>query len=55
LREWDIGLEINAEKTKCMIASRHQNSVQNQNIRIANESFENVSKFEKTGDDTNKS
>jgi hypothetical protein len=25
----DIGLEINAEKTKCMIMSRHRNSGQN--------------------------
>jgi hypothetical protein len=33
----DIGPEINAEKTKYMITSRHQNSGQNQNIRIANE------------------
>jgi sorting nexin-29 len=38
----DIGLEINAEKTKYMIMSRHLFSEQNQNIRIANESFENV-------------
>jgi hypothetical protein len=38
----DIGLEINAEKTKYMIMSRHPNSGQNQNIRIADESFENV-------------
>jgi hypothetical protein len=41
----DIGLEINAEKTKCIIMSRHPNSGQNQNIRIANESFVNVAKF----------
>jgi hypothetical protein len=41
----DIGLEINAEKTKYMIMSCHQNSGQNQNIRIANESFEKVAKF----------
>jgi hypothetical protein len=41
----DIGLEINAEKTKYMIMSRHSNSGQNQNIRIANESFENVTTF----------
>jgi hypothetical protein len=41
----DIGLEINAEKTKYMIVSRHPNSGQNQNMRIANESFENVTKF----------
>jgi hypothetical protein len=33
----DIGLEINAEKTKYMIMSRHPNSGQNQNITIANE------------------
>jgi hypothetical protein len=36
----DIDLEINAEKTKYMIISRHPNSGQNQNIKIANESFE---------------
>jgi hypothetical protein len=41
----DICLEINEEKTKYMIMSRHPNSGQNQNIRIANESFENVAKF----------
>jgi hypothetical protein len=41
----DIGLEINVEKTKYMIISRHPNSGQNQNIRIANESFEKVAKF----------
>jgi hypothetical protein len=44
-----VGLEINAEKSKYMIMSRHPNSVQNQNIRIANESFENVAKFKHLG------
>jgi hypothetical protein len=44
----DIGLEINAEKTKYMIMS-HPNSGQNQNIRIANESFENVARFKYVG------
>jgi hypothetical protein len=45
----DSGLEINAEKTKYMIMSRHPNSGQNQNIRIANESFEKVGKFKYLG------
>jgi hypothetical protein len=45
----DIGLEINAEKTKYMIMSRHPNSGQNQNIRIANESFEKVAEFKYLG------
>jgi hypothetical protein len=38
----DVGLEVNAEKTKYMIMSRHPNSGQNQNIRIGNE---NMAKF----------
>jgi hypothetical protein len=38
----DVGLEINAEKIQYMIMSRHPNSGQNQNIRIANESSESV-------------
>jgi hypothetical protein len=45
----DIGLEINAEKTKYVIMSHHPNSGQNQNIRIANESFEKVTKFKYLG------
>jgi hypothetical protein len=45
----DIGLEINAEKTKCMTMSRYPNSGQNQNIRIANESFEKMAKFKYLG------
>jgi hypothetical protein len=40
-----IGLETNSEKTKYMIMSNHSNSGQNQNIRIANESFEHVATF----------
>jgi hypothetical protein len=38
-----------AEKTKHMIMSRHLNSGQNQNIRLANESFENVATFKYLG------
>jgi hypothetical protein len=45
----DVGLEINAEKSKYMIMSCHRNSGQNQNIKIANESIENVAKFKYLG------
>jgi hypothetical protein len=45
----DIDLERNAENTKCMIMSRHPNLGQNQNIRIANESFESEEKFKYLG------
>jgi hypothetical protein len=45
----NIGLEINAEKTKYMIMSCRLNSGQNQNIKIANESFEKVEKFKYLG------
>jgi hypothetical protein len=44
-----IGLEINAEKTKYMIMSRHPNSGQKQSIRIANESVENMVRFKYFG------
>jgi hypothetical protein len=45
----DVGLEINAEKTKYMFMSCYPNSGQNQNIRIANESCESVAKFKYLG------
>jgi sorting nexin-29 len=45
----NIGLEINAKKTKYMIMSHHPNSGQNQNIRIANELCEKVAKFKYLG------
>jgi hypothetical protein len=45
----DVGLEINAGKVKYMIMSYRQNQGQNQNIRIANELFENVAKFKYLG------
>jgi hypothetical protein len=45
----DIGLEINAERTKYITMSCHLISGQNQNIRIANELFENVAKFKYLG------
>jgi hypothetical protein len=45
----EVGLEINAEKTKYMLLSRHQNVGQNRDINIANRSFENVSQFKYLG------
>jgi glutaredoxin-related protein len=45
----DVGLEINAEKTKYMITFHHQNLGQNLNIRIANDLYENVAKFKYLG------
>jgi hypothetical protein len=41
----EIGLEINAEKTKYMVMSRNQNAGQNYNINIDNKSFERVEQF----------
>jgi hypothetical protein len=41
----EVGLEINVEKTKYMLLSRHQNVGQNRDIKIANRSFENMSQF----------
>ena len=38
----NIGLEVNSEKTKYMITSRHQNLVQNRNVVLGNLLFENV-------------
>jgi hypothetical protein len=44
-----VGLEINVEKTKYMLLSRHQNAGQNRDIEIANRLFENVSQFKYLG------
>jgi hypothetical protein len=41
----DVSLERNLQKTKYMIMSWHPNSGKNRNIKITNESFENVAKF----------
>jgi hypothetical protein len=45
----EVGLEINLEKTKHMLLSRHQNVGQNRDIKIASRSFENVSQFKYLG------
>jgi hypothetical protein len=45
----EVGLEINAEKTKYMMLTRHQNVGQNRDIKIGNSPFENVSQFKYLG------
>jgi hypothetical protein len=45
----EVGLEVNAEKTKHMLMARHQNAGQNHNIKIANRSFKNVAQFRYLG------
>ena len=41
----DTGLEINADKTKCMAMSRDQNAEQSNSTRIDNRSFESVAEL----------
>jgi peptide methionine sulfoxide reductase MsrB len=38
----EVGLEENTEKTNYMLLSHHQNAGQNQDIKVANRSFENA-------------
>jgi hypothetical protein len=44
-----VGLEENAEKTKYILLSRHQNGGQNHDMETANGSFENVAQFKYLG------
>jgi hypothetical protein len=41
----EVGLEIDLEKTKYILLCCHQNAGQNDDIKIANKSPENVSQF----------
>jgi hypothetical protein len=45
----EIGLEVNAEKTKCMFLSRDQNAGHNHNIKIDNKYSESVEEFKYLG------
>jgi hypothetical protein len=50
----EICLEINIEKTKYMFVSRYQTGGQNQDIKITNRSFDDVS-VKTLGNESNKS
>jgi hypothetical protein len=41
----EVGLDVNTEKTKYMLLSRHQNAGQNCDIKRGDRSFENVVQF----------
>jgi hypothetical protein len=41
----EVGLEVNTEKTKYMLLSRHKNAGQNHDIKIGNRCLETVSLF----------
>jgi hypothetical protein len=45
----EVGLEINVDKTKYMLLSRHQNVGQNRDIKIGNRQFENESQLKYLG------
>jgi hypothetical protein len=45
----EFGLEINAEETKYMLLSSHQNAIQNRDITIKNRLFENVLQYKDLG------
>jgi hypothetical protein len=44
-----VGLEVNIEKTKYMLLSRHQNARQNHDRNIGNRCFENMAQFRYLG------
>jgi hypothetical protein len=51
----EVGLEINVEKTKYMLLSRHQNIGRNLDINITNRSFGNFFTVQIFGEHSNNS
>ena len=45
----EIGLEVNADKTKCKIMSRDKNAGRSHNMNIDNSSFESVEQLKFSG------
>jgi sorting nexin-29 len=45
----EVGLEVNAKKTKYMVMSQDQNAGQNHNMKVDNKSFERVEQFQYLG------
>jgi hypothetical protein len=45
----EVGVEVNPEKTKCMLVSCYQKAEQTYSIKIANRSFEDVAEFKYLG------
>jgi hypothetical protein len=45
----EVTLEVNTEKTKYMLLSRHQSAEQNHDIKRGNRCFENVEQFRYLG------
>jgi hypothetical protein len=45
----EVGLEVKAEKTKCMLPPRHQNAEKDHDINIVDKCFENVAQFRYLG------
>ena len=45
----DTGLQVNADKTKCMVMSRNQNARRSHNTKIVNSSLERVEEFKYLG------
>jgi hypothetical protein len=51
----EVGLEVNAAKTKYTALFHHQNAGQNHDMKIANRCFKNGAQFKYLGAESNKS
>jgi hypothetical protein len=50
----EVGLEVNTDKTKYMLLSRHQNAGQNHDIKIGNRWFSKYGTVQIFGNENNK-